>query len=438
MNILQVSSSDEGGGAEIVARRLFDSFRNHGHNSWLAVGKKQNDDPNVFIIPNDEFRNKWTKLCHKIGKSVSNSMGSRIPISICNSLGQPRRQLNRWQGKEDFDFPGTSKLLNLTPEKVDLLHCHNLHGRYFDLRALPRLSHEIPTILTLHDAWPLTGHCAHSFDCEKWKNGCGQCPNLNIYPKVKRDATAYNWQRKRDIFCKSRLHVATPCNWLMNNVEQSILASAIIEKRVIHNGVDFSLFHPSDKQIVRNSLGLPEDAFILLFAGHRTYSNPWKDYATMEAALKKVAHKNKEANLLFICLGEEMHEDEIRIGSARIRFIAYKKDPAIVAQFYQAADIYLHAANVDTFPNTILEALACGTPVIATSVGGIPEMINNKQTGFLVPPKDSDAIAAQIEIMLEDESLMYNLSKNAVEDVHKRFDLNKQVEKYLEWYKEII
>jgi len=224
----------------------------------------------------------------------------------------------------------------------------------------------------------------------------------------------------------------------MKKVEHSILAQAIVESRVISNGVDLTIFRPGDKETTRAALGLPQDKFILLFVGHGTYSNPWKDYATMETALKKVSYKNKGKNLLFICLGEEMHEDEMRIGPARTRFIAYQKDPAIVAQFFQATDIYLHAAKIDTFPNTILEALACGAPVIATSVGGIPEMINNEQTGFLVPPKDSDAIAAHIEIMLEDESLRYDLSKNAVEDARKRFDLNKQVEKYLEWYKEII
>src|SRR4029079_4578923 len=97
----------------------------------------------------------------------------------------PRRLLRRFfyeLGLEDFDYPNSVELLRFLPQKPDLLHCHNLHGNYFDLRALAGLSRQIPTVLTLHDAWLLSGHCAHSFECERWTIGCGECPDLTIYP----------------------------------------------------------------------------------------------------------------------------------------------------------------------------------------------------------------------------------------------------------------
>ena len=109
----------------------------------------------------------------------------------------------------------------------------------------------MPTVLTLHDAWLLSGHCAHSFDCERWKTGCGECPDLTIEPAIRRDATADNWVRKRDIYARSRLYVATPSPWLMGRVEQSMLAPAVEQARVIPNGVDLSVFRPADKRSIR-------------------------------------------------------------------------------------------------------------------------------------------------------------------------------------------
>src|SRR5207248_4324578 len=136
-------------------------------------------------------------------------------------------------GREDFHFPGTRRLLTLTAERPDVVHAHNLHGGYFDLRALPSLSAQVPLILTLHDAWMLSGHCAHSFDCERWRTGCGHCPDLTIFPAIERDATAYNWRRKRSIYSKSKLYISAPSRWLMQRVEDSTLQLGAKECRVI-------------------------------------------------------------------------------------------------------------------------------------------------------------------------------------------------------------
>jgi glycosyltransferase involved in cell wall biosynthesis len=326
--------------------------------------------------------------------------------------------------------------LDLPPERPDIVHCHNLHGSYFDLRALPWLSQQVPTILTLHDAWLLSGHCAHSFDCERWKTGCGDCPDLTIYPAIKRDATAYNWQRKRDIYKKSRLYIATPSHWLMRKVKQSILAPAIVEARVIPYGVDLTIFHPGDRREARAALGIPQGAKMLLFVSHATRSNPWKDYATLEAAVERVAERLPDERIILVCLGEERKSGSIE--RAEVWFIGYRKDPATVARFYQAADIYLHAAKADTFPNTVLEAIACGTPVVATAVGGIPEQGEVGVTGFLVSPGDAQAMAESIIMILTDDTLRVRLGYSAAENAQKHFDLNRLVDDYVGWYREIL
>ncbi len=106
------------------------------------------------------------------------------------SMAEPARVLDRRRGVEDFRFPAAWRLAELAPRRPQIVHAHNLHGNYFDLRALPALCQAAPLVLTLHDAWLLAGHCAHSMGCERWRTGCGNCPDLGVYPAVRRDATA--------------------------------------------------------------------------------------------------------------------------------------------------------------------------------------------------------------------------------------------------------
>src|SRR6266481_3710141 len=227
MRILQVSMADLSGGAEASARNLFRAYRASGHESWLAVGSKRTEDPDVLVIPNDEYRNKWTKMWLGIAAS-HNSRKNKLRgvgrlINMFRLVGEPGRWMGKQLGIEDFHFPGTRHLLQLPPKSPDVLHCHNLHGGYFDLRELPKLSRQVPVILNLRDAWLLSGHCAYSFACSRWETGCGQCPDLTLFPEVKRDRTAPNWESKKKIFADSHLYVTTPSQWLMDRVKRSIL-----------------------------------------------------------------------------------------------------------------------------------------------------------------------------------------------------------------------
>ena len=461
LRILQVSTQDIGGGAEKVARYLFEAYRERGHQAWLAVGRRNGHDPDVVPLESDAHRGWWARLCIFVGNRLSPHVKGlrgawRLPDWL-RQLGQPRRFLDIQRGLEDFDFPATLRLLDLPPDPPQVVHCHNLHGGYFDLRVLPRFSHRLPLVMTLHDAWLLSGHCAHSFGCERWKTGCGACPDLTIGPAIHRDATACNWRRKREIFSGCRLYVATPSQWLMAKVEQSILASAIVEARVIPYGVDLTTFHPTDRHAVRTTLGIPKDARVLLFSANGIRRNIWKDYQTMRTAVSLVSERMDGQNIVFFALGEDAPMEHI--GRAEIRFVPFKKDPEAVARYYQAADVYVHAARADTFPNTVLEALACGTPVVATAVGGIPEQVKSlrdvqsgmpngkheidryeieQATGMLVPVGDAEGMARSIARLLTDERLLQELSRNAAEDARRRFDLNREVGSYLSWYEEMI
>lgn len=426
LRILQVNTSDAGGGAERISHGLFRGFRNRGHRSWLAVGRKVGSEDGLLQIPHTEG---WIDAaCHAVGDLLGGKARS-----LLHRLGRPQRLWNWWRGIEDFHFPGTSQLPYLPPERPDLLHCHNLHGHYFDLRALPGLSRMMPVVITLHDAWMLSGHCAHSLSCDRWRTGCGSCPDLSIPPAIRRDATAENWRRKQAIYASSRLFLTTPCRWLMARVQDSMLAPGVVAGRVIPNGVDLSLFKPGDRAAVRRELGIHLDAEVLLFTANGIRQNTWKDYRTLRKAVARLAEKRP---VLFLALGESAPSE--RIGLGEIRFVPFEADARAVARYYQAADIYVHAAAADTFPTTVLEALACGIPVVATAVGGIPEQVRDGESGFLVPQGDAEAIASALERLLGDLEVRSRMGEAASVDARERFDAENQVTQYLDWYREVL
>jgi glycosyltransferase involved in cell wall biosynthesis len=127
-----------------------------------------------------------------------------------------------------------------------------------------------------------------------------------------------------------------------------------------------------------------------------------------------------------------------KVGEAWVPFVPFQRNPRDVAAYCQASDIYIHAAREEAWGRSITEALACGTPVVATAVGGIPEQIKEGETGFLVPKGDADAMANRIVRLAEDDDLRLQLGRKAVEDVKNRFDLERQADDYLNWYTEII
>jgi glycosyltransferase involved in cell wall biosynthesis len=440
LRILQVSTYDTIGGAEKVAWNLFQTYRARGYGSWLAVGHKLGNDPDVWVIPNHGLDGRWARFWRGLHSRLQSREGQAQGLSwlgsLVHTLAEPGRALDHYRGVEDFRFPGTWQLLEPARQRPDIIHCHNLHGGYFDLRALPWLSQQVPVVATLHDAWLLSGHCAHSLGCERWKMGCGHCPDLTIDPPIQRDATAYNWQRKRDIYTNSRLYIATPSRWLMHKVEQSMLAASVVEARIIPNGVDLSIFHPADKRAVRAALDIPQGAKVLLFAATAVRENTWKDYRTLRMAVDRVVEHLHGYKVLFIALGEDAPAEHV--GQAEVRFVPFQKDPEAVAQYFQAADVYAHAARADTFPNTVLEALACGAPVVATAVGGIPEQIDDGRTGFLVPAGDVEALASRLVQVLSDDALRQRMGIQAAKVARRRFDLRRQVDAYLEWYAKLV
>jgi glycosyltransferase involved in cell wall biosynthesis len=270
--------------------------------------------------------------------------------------------------------------------------------------------------------------------CERWENGCGSCPDLTIYPAIRKDATAYNWKRKRSIYQQSNLYVATPSQWLMDRVQRSMMKP--IESRVIPNGVDLKIYRPDERSHIRHELGLSKDAKIILGIANQSC---FKDYPMLMDAIRKVGQNSQlsDSQIIFIALGSDK-DDVQSAGGVLIKKVKFVSDTALVAKYFQAADIYLHAANAENFPNTIIESFACGTPVIATDVGGIREQVEDGVTGFLTPKGESSAMAERIIQLIKNDTLRTEMGDTASVLAQQKFSLERQVKEYLNWYKEIL
>ena len=430
LSILQVSTRDILGGAEGSAWNLFHAYRQAGLESWLAVGTKVTEDSGVFEIPNDQERPGWVRRLRGAQRRVRSRgrEGWARALGALAWCGEPRRFVEaRLLGREDLSYPGCARLLDLPPHPPDVVHCHNLHGRYFDLRVLPRLSARVPLILNLRDEWLLTGHCAYSLGCERWRTGCGHCPDLTIYPAIPRDTTAYAWRRNRRIFARSRLYLTAPSRWLLDRARVAIPGAA--GSRLIANAIDLRTFQPGDRLEARQRLGLPADALVVVFSAHHEF----KDFATVHEALGRVGVSRP---VISLCVGREGRPE--RLGLAEIRFLGYLRKPADMALAIRAGDAFVHAAVAEAFGKGAAEAMACGVPLVASDVGGLPEVVRDGIDGLLVRPADPAALASALGKLLDDPALRRSLSTAGRERARREFSLDRQVSEFLDWYGEVI
>ena len=335
LGILQLNTTDVGGGAEQVARMLAGAYRDAGHRSVLAVGRKRSIDDWVVELPNAAFESTpWSRAWRRRSDDLKEG-GKYRKARLARTLAQPLTAYDLLRGAEDMRHPGTRELERLVPARPSIVQAHNLHGGWFDLRCLPRLSRAAPLVLTLHDAWLFTGHCAHSLECTRWETGCGSCPHLDVYPALHRDGTAANWTRKRAIYATLTARAVAPSQWLIDRVEKSVLAPSLLESRVIPNGVDLDLFAPGDRDTARARFGLAASDHVVLFVARGITASPWRDWPTLFTALKSLGAR-RSARTVFLGIGEGAPEETI--GSVELRFIA-DLDRSSLADAYRAADI---------------------------------------------------------------------------------------------------
>jgi glycosyltransferase involved in cell wall biosynthesis len=414
--VLIVNTADRGGGAEQVSMDLLDGFERLGTETWLAVGVKRTDHPRV--VP--------------VHAGAGGGLGTRARRGAIET----RRRIDRGLGLEDLAHWSTRDLLDLTDAPPDLVICNNLHGGYFDLRELPRLSWRVPLVLRLADSWTFTGHCAVPAGCARWEHGCGSCPDLAAPPAVRRDLTAYNWRRKRRILGGARLHVVAPSRWMVARAHRALLASAIASTRVIPNGVDLGAFRPGSRESARAELGLDPEAHVLAYVSNLGAANPHKDFATLRRTLHRLAGATTRP-LELIVVGAAA-ADETPAPGVRIRHLPYIESRGRLADVYRAADLYLHAAPAETYCLTAAEALACGTPVVMVAAGGPSEVIDHDRTGLLLAPGDDAGAAGAVNALLADPARRARMGALAAETARARLGRDQAVEDLHEWCAELV
>ena len=436
--VLLVSPQDVGGGAERAATQLRRAIDARGIDARLLVTYRRSSDPGVFEAVEVPGRGPIQSSLRALHTFLGRRPHFRGRDSLRRAISlaaAPQSLVDRLRGREQSSYLPTRSLHRMHGWTADVVHLHNLHGAAFDIRLLRHLSQSVPVVWTLHDAWAVTGHCAYFIDCDRWRSGCGKCPDLKRAPGLISDGTRWNWATKREALRSSNVQLACPSRWLARVVAEA--EPTLPQPVVIPLGVDFDVFHPRDRTGARIAHGLPLDRFLcLVVATSGTSANPYKDGGMILDVANLMWAAEGERSPLFIVIGggpaRSTTENPNVVQLGRIS----SRDK--IASIYSAADVFLHAAHADNYPYTVLEAAASGTPSVATDVGGVGEQVDDGVTGWLVPRGDRQAMVARINDTrrLVDERI--RMGEAATRRVRERNALNKETDAYLELYEALI
>ena len=404
MKILHINQSDISGGASIAGYRLHQSLINRNIDSKLLVDQQKINSDHVLTLDR---------------KRVTEDLISRFSDSFgLNYI---------------FVFNSFQILKQSIYKNADILNFHNLHGGYFNYLAMAKLTQSKSAVFTLHDMWSFTGHCAYSFDCQKWKTGCGQCPYPETYPKIKRDSTALEWKLKKWVYQHSNLAIVCPSQWLTEQAEQSILNCFPIHH--IPNGINIQEYQPLDPDICRQVLDLPLNKKILLF-GAQSLSDPRKGGDLLLKSLQNIPQSLKQ-DLILLTFGDggEQFQSHIDITVLSLGYISGDRLKSIA---YSAADLFLFPTRADNLPLVLQESMACGTPLISFHVGGVPELVRSGVTGELAQPENILEFTQKIIELLEDTNKREVLSKNCRHIAKTEYSIELQTDRYVQLYQQCL
>ena len=373
----------------------------------MLVGWKMTGDEDVKVICESLGIKVLDKLCGKITDRLS------IPYLF---------------------FP-SSFLISKHPwfREADIIQLYNIHGGYFSHTVLPSITGNRPVVWRLSDMWPMTGHCAYSYECKAWENGCGSCPYLKEYPSLARDTTHFLWSVKKRVYSNSRLTIVAPSKWIANMARKSPLLGRF-PVHWIPNSVDTAVFRPIPKEHARAVLGIPADRKTILFSGQLLQERR-KGYSFLMRALEKLANVESELITLLVAGWYGRSLDTARRFQVRHLGDLFNND-LMIATSYSAADMFVLPTLADNFPNTILESMACGTPVVSFDVGGISEALTHMETGYLATPADPDDLARGIQVLLDD-SVRHEMGHRCREVVEEMYSLQREIDDFGRLYNDL-
>jgi glycosyltransferase involved in cell wall biosynthesis len=407
LKIALIHAADKGSGAENCVLSLHLALLKLGHQSHLYVGYKLTDLSNINEIERVRTIPGLLRITSKLEKTF---------------------------GLERLYAPGFRRLHHVIAPDTDVVHIHSLWGSsgYADIGGLPKLTKKFPCILTLHEQWLTTGHCACPFNCVRWKTGCGRCPDLSLTPKIDRDGTRLNWIRKKWALQKSSVQITTVSDWLRKVARQSpILAGKTIS--VVYNGIDETVFTPGSRQEAREDLNIPQDSFVVLMAGQ-----------TVEGINKGISQQAVQAinllkhdRVLPLLIGRSAHLVSKTLFVPHI-VLPFQEKSEDMARCYRSANVTLVTSEYETFGRVAAESQACGTPVIAFATGGIPEVVKDGVGGLIVPTGDTKALAMAIQRLMDDPGYCNELGSKGAAWAHATFSTREIAVRYVGQYYETI
>jgi glycosyltransferase involved in cell wall biosynthesis len=417
MKILILSTFERTGGAAVAANRLMKALRKEGHDAKMLVCNKQTDDLNVLTL-NTSW---WKKQINFIRKAYE-----RWVIFVHNRFSRK----NLWS--VSIANTGTDISRHPLVKEADIIHLHWINQGFLSLPDIKELVNSgKPIVWTLHDLWAGTGICHYPGNCIKHETACKHCEMLSGYFLL--DLSQHVFIKKQ----KTNLHLITyvGCSrWIAEKAKQSALLKNA-EINSIPNPIDTKTFCPQDKLSIRKRLGLPPDKKLILFSAAKI-SDIRKGGSYFVNACNLIGETNSEwknkTEIVLMGGGNETFFSRINLKVNPLRYVSGDKD---IAAIYAAVDLFVIPSLEDNLPNTIMEAMACGTPCAGFNIGGIPEMIDHKKNGYIAEYQNAADLANGISWCLENH---INLTAAARNKVLECYSEDVIAQKYIELYSKLI
>ncbi len=393
MKAVIISHSDLAGGAAIAAHRLHRGLLAAGVDSHMLVRAKLSDDARVAPHEPAATGQEWLA-------GLNSHVTTKARAGVNNTTFS-------------LPWPGEDLAAHPLVREADVINLHWVSHFVSPegVRALLALGK--PVVWTLHDERPFTGGCHYTAGCEGFLTACAACPQLQPeYQAIPAAALALSAGALQGL---PPLTIVTPSRWLGHEAERSRLLGPC-RVQVIPNSVDLDTFHPGDRAAARAELGLSADALVLMFGAY-TLGERRKGFDLLAAALRSVledpqaAALHQQGRLVFAAYGKD--ESTLKKSGLPVRLLGDQPTPALMARTLRAANLIICPTREDNLPNVVMEAMACGVPVLSCNVGGVPDMITDREHGRLVPVEDGPALAAALLELVRDPSPLPHWGRQA-------------------------
>lgn len=376
MRVLLINTSERIGGAAIAANRLMEALKRIGVKAQMLVRDRQTQQLTVKAV-----RQSWLLPLMFVWE--------RLVILFHNGLHRGTMWL--------VDIANTGVDVTTLPEfqQADVVHLHWVNQSFLSLDGIRRiLASGKRVVVTMHDMWYFTGICHYSGDCDRYKSQCQQCPLLGS-SGLGKDLALRVFTEKLDMYATMPITFVGCSQWMTDMARQSTLARG---HRVvcIPNAINTDNYRPEDMLSARAALRLPSDKRLVLFSSQRI-TDERKGFHLLSQALQRIVdeHPQMRDQLGLVVVGGEAETVKHSVP-VPVYPISYVSKEAALVQLYNAVDVFVTPSLQDNLPNTIVEALACGTPCVGFAVGGIPEMIDHQVNGYVAAYRDADDLGRGI------------------------------------------